>query len=103
MNNDKMILLIDSNHGTYVPMLFAQYYNAKAFNFELINPSEINEDLKILLNHEHEHYWDSWINVLDNSQIRFNDTHYFLSQHDGDLWLIRHDVQFDESGFPIAE
>ena len=83
------ILLIDGNHGVYIPKLFAEKYSEEAF----FNYREISSDLKYLISGpDAENYWDAWDAVLRNAIMLDDGGRQFnLQQQDGDLWAIPKD------------
>ena len=78
-------LLIISDHGIYIPQLFAEEYADK-----IMNEKQFQEDIDILLlGPKEEWYNDAWCNVLDQSTIKDDEgKEFFLWQNDGDLWAI---------------
>lgn len=80
-NRDGSIILSDSN-GIYIPKCFIERYE------DCLVHSISEEDKEILLNPEHEYYWDTWINVLDNNMIFDKDGERYVLYQDGDLIAI---------------
>ena len=86
------ILLIDSHHGIYIPKLFCEQCNPE--NTQWVWDYENNKD--ILLNLEHELYWDVWQEVLDSAYIINPDNVKYTLYENGDLWAIPEGYEFPE-------
>lgn len=106
---DKLILLIDSHHGIYIPAMFCGGYANGEFNFTIDDPYAL-EAIEHLNNSEDQSdgFWDSWDAILANATLTPTkesglEGQYILSQHDGDLWMVHHSVQFDDFGYPIVD
>ena len=78
-------LILDSHRGIYIPRDFAESVDRKYIK----DADKFAKDLDICLNPNHEWYWESWNNILDNMQIDLmgNGTYYHLMQ-DGDLFAV---------------
>jgi hypothetical protein len=72
-----MTLLIDGNRGIYVPQEFAKTYGKVFFP---------NEDLSILLDPDHEEYWERWDEIVDLG-FSVNSRNMILFQEEGDLFM----------------
>lgn len=109
MDNTKMMLLIDSHHGIYIPYLFCKNYAVGNYKFTL--NERVMDSVNYIANDENaesEFYWDSWDDVLSMAIITFEDSDeltgkYFLSQHDSDLWIVHESIEYDDFGFPIND
>ena len=76
--------IIDSRHGVFVPMLFAQTVNRALLS------GVATEDLDYLAKEEStedDGFWDTWDSVLNNARISLEGKIYHLHQ-DGDLFTI---------------
>ena len=86
--------IVDSLHGVFVPMVFAQTVNRAL----LSGVSE--ETLDYLAKKESvkdDWFWEEWDSVLNNARIAHNGKIYHLHQ-DGDLFVIDWDnLTEDES------
>ena len=87
------VLLLDENNGIYIPKLFCKQCNPQNsyFVWDYDNCSEI------LLNPEHELYWEVWDEVLDSAYCidPDNNIKYTLYQN-GDLWIIPEGCELPE-------
>lgn len=84
------VLFVDSHWGIYVPQRFAEIVTAKGHRDLVTGVSP--EDWEILMaGPEHEYYWDTWDDVLDNARVGA-----FHLHQDGDLWLVDWDAMTDE-------
>ncbi len=90
LNTDETILLVDSHHGTYTPLIFANNFGE---NIVEGKPSE--DDYECLLVHENEWYWETWEQVLNNVIIEIDGRRYYL-HHDEDLWAIPEEMDVPE-------
>lgn len=73
----KVIHMYSDYRGIYIPRDFAKDFE------DLVEP----EDLEVLLDPEHEQYWDTWYDVLNYVMIPHNGLQYHL-YHDGALYAI---------------
>jgi hypothetical protein len=81
-----VVLLFDSNHGTYIPKNFVDDETLRE-NFGL---TEQNKDhWGSCLDMENEFYWDSWNWILDNAKHESELGNYFITQTEhGDVWAL---------------
>lgn len=103
--DNKLILLVDSRHGQYIPMLFAQCAVENLFAFKIENIGELNEQLQALAkenSNESFEYWDLFVEVEYRLIARFDDDErdWRITWIDGDLYLASDDVEFDDEGYP---
>lgn len=94
-------VLLDGSLGQYLPQLFAQ-----GFNWDKFDGLKV-EDIDILLEGPtHEHYWEAWLDVLDNGRYVPNkalpDMVWTLHQ-DSDLFLVNSDLMTDEEYLSFFE
>lgn len=81
---DAVNLIVDSHHGMYVPQLFATHVDLTQWNM-----GEDDERLTILREGpEHEHYWDVWVEVLDDAHHVDPYGGNWHLEHDGDLFAV---------------
>ena len=73
----KVIHMYSDSRGIYIPRDFAKDFP------DLIE----SKDFVVLLDPEHEQYWETWDDVLDYVMIPHNGLQYHLYQ-DGDLYAI---------------
>jgi hypothetical protein len=87
----KPLLLLTDARGVYIPRDFTYHVSFE----HVANVSE--EDWVILeAGPDHEHYWDTWEDVLRNAEVTSDEgVKYFLNQ-EGDLWLIPVGMTYDE-------
>ena len=84
--------IIDSRHGVFVPVVFAQTINRALLSgvsgetLDYLTKEESMED---------DGFWDAWDCVLNNARITHNGKIYHLHQ-DGDLFAIDWDNLTDE-------
>ena len=74
--------LLDGARGIYIPQAFAQNFNMRAWGV-----SEKDEQI-LLAGPEHEYYWETWDEVLNDAKILIDDETWVLTQ-DSDLFAIR--------------
>jgi hypothetical protein len=73
------VCIIDSAHGVYIPQIWAERYGSY---WQSCNIRQ--EDVTILLHGpDHEFYWESWENVLNNYN---HDGHTLWCGESGDLF-----------------
>ena len=83
-------LLIDEVMGIDIPSQFVQRMCESGWE------GITAEDKQILLaGPDHEHYWDTWQDVLQNAVWNSKVGKYYLWQ-DGDLWVIHEDFGPDD-------
>lgn len=70
-------LLLDSNRGTYIPQAFAEQCGEKW--------GLTDKQKEVLADPDHEWYWETWTEVLDNATCTVDGKTYHLHQ-DGDVW-----------------
>jgi hypothetical protein len=96
METQKIILLIDSNRGVYIPKQFTEIYGSELPK-NASNEKKVNLMLALLDLHfpENENYWSSWEYVLDNFTLTFEGTEYYLYQ-ESDLWAVPVGTEFED-------
>ena len=90
--------IVNSAHGVFVPMVFAQTVNRGL----LYGVS--NETLDYLAKEESmedDYFWDTWDSVLNNARITHNGKTYHLHQ-DGDLFAIDWDNLTEEEKYNLG-
>ena len=87
-------LLVVNQHGVYVPQVFAGWVQAilesKTKEVEFIGLDAIDYYV-IQQGPDHEFYWESWENILNNVTILTRGSRWSL-EHDEDLWIIEEDT-----------
>jgi hypothetical protein len=79
-----MILLLDGQHGIYIPQLFAQNYPEVITNMD-----EVKDDFEtIKRGPDDEYYWEAWDNVLNNAKVKDVKGNPGTLYQDDDLWFI---------------
>jgi len=93
MSKPYMLLWLSDSRGIYIPRDFAKSFNDREKHVANVS----NEDWNILqMGPEHEFYWETWDDVLDNAIVTDeNSVKYFLHQN-GDLWLVPVGMEWDE-------
>lgn len=81
-------LLLDGNRGTYIPQAFAEMCG------DLWQISA--ERLKVLADPDHEWYWETWTEVLDNATLTDKNGKVWHLHQDGDLWAYCPDLMTEE-------
>jgi hypothetical protein len=76
-----MDLLLDGNRGIYIPKQFIETYGVPEWQ------GISQEQTDILLNPDHEDYFEVWEKVLESAFIIEDGIKHTLYQ-DGDLWLV---------------
>ena len=83
---NNMVCAVDNRHGIYVPQIWAK-------RFGEIAKGVSKEDIDILLaGPEHEHYWETWDDVLENARV--NSATFYLSEN-GDVFIVYSDPTED--------
>jgi hypothetical protein len=87
---NKIHLAIDGSSGVYCPSRFCTEYP---------KPDHLTQDDWDFVadsdNMEQDGYWDAWQDILDNATFE-QDGHTWTVYQDGDVWLVRSDVEWDE-------
>lgn len=88
----EMQLLFDGNRGIYIPKNFAEEMRRDCVT------GVTDEDYAVLESGpDHEWYWDTWDDVLNNAVISEPSTGKEFTLHqDGDVWLIELGAEWDE-------
>lgn len=89
MNKPEMILFSDSARGSYIPQHFAESIRRDCVNLT-------DEDYAVLMNPDHECYWDTWADVCDNAVVTDDHGIKYRLWQDGDLWLIPEGMEWSE-------
>lgn len=96
-NPDLMILAVDENRGIYAPQQFINYYGGSLIcsdnDYNVIDLTLAKDD--IISGPDHEFYWDSWDDIINNCHIIDNGEKYRIYQN-GDIWLIPEDMEIPE-------
>lgn len=87
-----IVIMADSHHGVYIPKLFAEALEGED-NFKGIS----QEQLDILLQGpEHEWYWETWDEILNNGEIIDENKSVWRLHHDGDLFAYCEEMMTEE-------
>ena len=90
---DNVILLLSDARGIYIPRDFAQDFNFDVDGWQGVS----TEERIILLDPDHEDYWEVWHIVLSNAYYFDKPTGRIYHLHqDGDLWAFCFDNMTDE-------
>ncbi len=84
---DKIEVLLDSCRGIYIPRDFA-IECGETWNIP-------QKSIDILMNPDHEWYWEEWQHVLDTATCTL-DRHTYTLHQDGDLFAVRDDLTEEE-------
>jgi hypothetical protein len=94
-------LLLSDSHGVYIPQLYCQSLTEDdaaemGINWEDVACCQSGPEL--------EWYWEAWQNILDSAEITEpatlkEDESLWRLHQNGDLWLIRSDVEIPEEWF----
>ena len=87
-SENTMYLLIDGSAGIYLPRTFYESSDFRSWNISISDYRELSEP-------GNEHYWDTWNDLLDRAECHDNDGHIWRLHHDGDLWAVRDDHNFE--------
>ena len=80
--NDSNVLLVDSNHGAFIPQVFAEQIDPEQWTISA-------DDYAILLSGpEHEYYWDTWETVLESAEYSDGNGNTYRLYQDSDLFAI---------------
>jgi hypothetical protein len=92
-NPETMILLFSDASGIYIPQRFANEMARDHVAWVS------DEDYEILgAGPDHELYWDTWQDVIDDARVTANGGTVYALYQDGDCWLIRVGAEFNETG-----
>ncbi len=82
------VLIVDSHFGIYTPFYLAKYILSKSDEIAQKLFDKIStKDLELLIEGpENESYWETYEDILNNSNIDLNGTEYYLDCNE-DLWL----------------
>ncbi|MDE2101168.1 MAG: hypothetical protein KGL39_28225 [Patescibacteria group bacterium] len=88
---EPMILLSDAR-GIYIPRDFAEEFGGMSSTHGLTD-----EDLKILSDPDHDLYWETWDDVLNDVTLHDDSTGVTYSLYqDGDLWAIPEGMEWSD-------
>ena len=90
-NLQRIELLLSSNHGQFIPSIFASDFDMTKFN---INLSDY--DKEALQDIYHEWYWEAWQTVENNAYLLDDNGNKYILLLDGDLWLVCYELMTDE-------
>lgn len=91
----KQMLWLDSARGIYIPRDFAQMFVDRDKSVTGVSA----EDWEILeCGPDHELYWDTWDDVLNNAVVTEADGTKYIVHQDGDCWLVEQGASWDETG-----
>ena len=101
---NKIILLLDSSNGIYIPHLFCKNYLENRYSFTIHN--NVEQEIKNLANDNNVGsvtYWYDWEYICYNADITFDNIEgtFNLYQIEGDLFLNHSSVEYDCAGYPI--
>ena len=89
MDYSKIEILCDSHHGIYIPEIMIPRLLGSGWTGL---PSDANDHT----DPDSEWYWENWEMVLNNAQFTDENGHIWSLYHDGDLFAIRDDYNFNE-------
>lgn len=92
---DWVKILVDAAHGQYVPQAFIESVDPMDWHIH-------QAEAEILMDPDHEFYWDTWDEVLNSAWYRDSKGKVWVLWQDGDLFAIRRDKMdqvFKEWGF----
>lgn len=73
-------VIVDGSYGIYVPQRFVKAYSPDEWNIAL-------DDLRVLIaGPDHEHYWETWDDVLSKAQFTDSQGNVWRLTQDGDLF-----------------
>ena len=91
--NDNVIHLLSDARGIYIPRDFVESVNFGENGWQGVT----EEDREILLDPDHEWYWEAWHTVLSNAHYVHKESGKVFHLHqDGDLWAVCYDSMTDE-------
>jgi hypothetical protein len=82
-NPDQIELYADSNRGVYIPQFFAQTVRR-----DLLTGVNADELAVLEAGPDHEDYWDTWNDVLNNAQLAHPLWGECYLYQNGDLWVM---------------
>lgn len=86
-----MSLILDSARGVYIPQGFAEMFGRFNGTWSGVDL----DDLDVLFEGpDHEWYWESWDNILNNAEYKGVDGVTYHLHQDGDVWLIPEGMPF---------
>lgn len=90
-NLQSIELLLSSNHGQFIPSIFASDFDITKFNLDLSD-----YDKEALQDIEHEWYWEAWQTIENNAYLLDDNGNKYILLLDGDLWLVCYELMTDE-------
>jgi hypothetical protein len=92
LDKPETLLWLADHRGVHIPQDFAESFKDRDKDVSGVDA----EQWAILeAGHEHEHYWDTWSDVMDSAQITIDGIEYCVWQ-DGDVWLIPDGMEYSE-------
>ena len=82
MSRDSWSLLVNDAMGIYVPQAFVKGYTTRDWEIDPV-------DAKIIeAGPEHEHYWETWDDILAQARYEDDKGNVWGLYQDGDLWAV---------------
>jgi hypothetical protein len=88
-------LIVDSQHGVYVPQVWAQRYGSQAIESANVDEEDVNEILKDP--YENEFYWEAWERILNDYCHVVDGIKHYIDQIEGDLFEYPETYEFPEN------
>ena len=93
MNTNKLIHLLNSARGVYIPRDFIEHIGQDGLREWGLSDLTQN-DLDQLADPSNEYYWEVWEWVLNNAHSDHGNG--WSLYHDGDLWAVSDDFTMEE-------
>lgn len=84
-------LLVDDNHGIYIPQIFAK----RLGDMEGTVVTDFGAVQYLLEGPENDKYWDAWYDTLQSFVLTDHKDRRWTLHQDGDLWLVPEDYSFE--------
>lgn len=93
----KIEILLDDHRGIYIPRDFIRNYVEGHWQGEVKGMTVENQN--ILMNPEHEHYWEAWDEVRRDCRLVDTQGNEWYLWQDGGLFAIRSDLEEHEEEY----
>ena len=89
--NTGLMLLADSSRGVYIPK-----YWYEGMEPDYWQPIESGDASILQAGPEHDYYWDTWEEIIDNQFCTDTQGRKWTLYQDGDLWLTCDEAMTDD-------
>ena len=98
-DENKLELLINDSHGTYIPQIFFEMFEDQIKDF--FDADKFKYFKEVLLDPENELYWDAWndLEMYSDFTLKNDDGVRYTIALNGDLWAWPEDMDIPEDFF----